>query len=206
MSNVLSCTILPYPSNRTNIPLGPWCAAQSKNTWWCWMKTPPHHWSEHLADTNQPAGTSSSGALGIVVGTSSLASEYTDVNHQLFHWLSLLLLATWSVYLRRSLIRHRNCWFQSGHSHLVVESLGRRGNRARCCGGLSVILFGVCLVIVSSVTPCSSWLLVGAGFVCTSAHEHSLVTMTLRSLGYAWSSAEQMNLSWFPEGDIDEHL
>ena len=40
----------------------------------------------------------------------------------------------------------------------------------------SVILFGVCLVIVSSVAPCSSWLLVGAGFVCTSAHEHSLVT------------------------------
>ena len=30
-------------------------------------------------------------ALGIVVGTFSLASEYTDVNHQLFHWLSLLL-------------------------------------------------------------------------------------------------------------------
>ena len=70
MSNVLSCTILPYPSNRPNIPLGPWCAAQSKNTWWCWMKTPPHYSSERFADLNKPAGTSSSGA---------------------FHWLSLLL-------------------------------------------------------------------------------------------------------------------
>ena len=134
MSNVLSCTILPYPSNRTNIPLGPWCAAQSKNTWWCWMKTPPHPSSEHLADTNQPAGTSSSScswnrSWNLLIGfgvhrrqSSSIPLAVTSSSWQRDPW---------------SLIRHRNCWFQSGHSHLVVESLGRRGNRARCCCGLS---------------------------------------------------------------------
>ena len=102
------------------------------------MKTPPHSQSQHLADPIQPAFVNSSPHL---VSSESLldlpcrlwTATTSSINPSVT--LHPYIAVSGSVYSCRSLIQCCTYWLHPFTAHLVFESLVRKRDRARCCGG-----------------------------------------------------------------------